>query len=343
MNKSAHGTEPAAAVRAHAPMRLARKLRLNQLVIVESVLHTRSFVTTAQRLGMTQSAITKSVHELETFFDAKLFERTNRGVRPTELALRMEEHVRIILAEMRYMTDSLNALRLGEAGHVVIGTLTTATSRVLSDAVHALRHRHPNINVSILVGDRSQLHDYLVDGKIDILIATVPQASANNPQLAYHVLYEDELCIVAGSQHPLASRRNLKLDALLEYPWIIPPDVSMVRSKVNRLFANAGLPLPSDMIESLSPVTNLGLLMDQRSLTFMSAGLAEVFQGTRALVRLKLRLDVNFGQVGYAIRSNRPASLATLAFIGFLQAQVESFTQALPQRLRSNRPVTPRR
>jgi DNA-binding transcriptional LysR family regulator len=226
---------------------------------------------------------------------------------------------------MRYMTDSLNALRLGEAGHVVIGTLTTATSPVLSDAVHALRTRHPNINVSILVGDRSQLHDYLVDGKIDILIATVPPASASNPQLAYHGLYEDELCIVAGSQHPLAKRRNLKLNALMEYPWIIPPDASMVRAKVNRLFAEAGMPLPPDMIESLSPMTNIGLLMDQRSLTFMSGGLFKVFLGTRALVRLKIKLNVNFGQVGYAIRANRPASLATTAFIDFLQAEGESF------------------
>src|ERR1700733_12858842 len=113
MSHSASQTD--VAVHAHAPLRLARKLRLNQLVIVESVVQTRSFAITAQRLGMTQSAITKSVRELETFFEAKLFERTNRGVRPTEFAIRMEEHVRIILAEMRYMTDSLNALRLGEA------------------------------------------------------------------------------------------------------------------------------------------------------------------------------------------------------------------------------------
>jgi len=318
-------------IRAYAPTRLARKLRLHQLLIVESVLHTRSFATTAQRLSMTQSAVTKSVHELEAFLDVKLFERTNRGVRPTEYALRMEEHVRNILAEMRYMTETLSATRLGEAGHVVVGALTTATSRVLTDAIHALREHHPDINVSIVVGDRAQLTDYLVDGKIDIVIATMPPATTSNPQITSHVLYEDDLCIVASSVHPLAKRRRIELKELLDYPWVIPPEVSMVRAKVDQLFAEAGLPLPATMIESLSPVANLALLMDHRSLTFLSTGLADIFLGTGAFVRLKVDMHATFGHVGYAVRSNRPVSVPTLTFIEFLRAQARPHTTANPR------------
>jgi DNA-binding transcriptional LysR family regulator len=316
-------------VHAHAPLRLARKLRLNQLLIVESVLQTRSFATTAQHLGMTQSAITKSVHELEAFFDAKLFERTNRGVRPTELGLAMQEHVRVILAEVRYMTDSLNALRLGEAGHIVIGTLTSATSRLLPDAIHALRARHPDISVTIRVGDRSQLHDYLVDGKIDIVIGTVPP-SKENQQLAYYPLYEDDLCIVAGGKHPLLAKgRSLVLEELLPYPWIVPSHESLARAKIDRMFLDAGLALPANAVESLSPITNIGLLMDQQSLTFMSGGLVELFLATGALARLDVGQRCEFGQVGYAIRSNRPTNLATQTFIACLKDEVAGFNQTL--------------
>ncbi|MFL9934221.1 LysR family transcriptional regulator [Paraburkholderia sp. RL18-103-BIB-C] len=323
---AAPGThEPASAspLHAFAPLRLARKLRLNQLLIVDSVLQTHSFAVTAQRLGMTQSAITKAIQDLESFFDAKLFERTNRGVRPTELGLRMGEHTRVMLAEMRFMTDSLNALRLGDAGHVAIGTLTTASSRLLPDAIRALRIRHPNIGVSIVVGDRAQLYSYLVEGRIDIVIGAVPPASSgSNDQVAYQVLYEDALYVVAGSEHPLAGRRALGLHELQSYPWIIPPRESLVRVKIDRLFTSAGLQLPADLIESLSPITNMGLLMDQRSLGFMSAGLAQLFLTARLLVRLDVGERWSFGDVGYAIRASRPPSLATQSFIACLKEQV---------------------
>lgn len=316
---------------AFSPLRIARKLRLNQLLIVDSVLRTHSFAATAQRLGMTQSAITKAIQELEIFLDAKLFERTNRGVRPTELGLRMGDHTRVMLAEMRYMTESLNALRLGEAGHVVIGTLTTASSRLLPDAIRMLRTRHPNINVSIVVGDRTQLYDYLIEGRIDIVIGAVPPArSESNEQIAYHVLYEDDLYVVAGSGHPLAGHTGLRLDDLQSYPWIIPPRESLVRVKIDRLFSDADLPLPADVIESLSPITNMGLLMDQRSLSFMSAGLAQLFLTARLLVRLDFAERWSFGDVGYAVRANRSPSLATQSFITCLKEQVPG--AATPQK-----------
>lgn len=310
-------------VQAFSSLRMARKLRLNQLLIVDSILQTHSFAATAQNLGLTQSAITKAVQDLETFFDARLFERTNRGVRPTELGLRMGEHARAMLTELRYMTDSLNDLRMGEAGHVVIGTLTTASSRLLPDAIHALRARHPKMNVSIVVGDRNQLHANLIDGKIDIVMGAVPPMQTPPDELVrYHVLYEDELYIVAGSHHRLAAGRGLRLAELLFYPWIIMPHSSLARAKIDRLFAGAGLGMPADTIESLSPITNMGLLMDQQSLSFMSAGLAQLFLSARLLVRLDVVEHSSFGDVGYAIRAGRTPSIATQTLIGCLQEQV---------------------
>lgn len=310
-------------VHAFSALRMVRKLRLNQLLIVDSVLQTFSFAITAQNLGMTQSAVTKAVQHLESFFETRLFERSNRGVRPTELGVRMGQHARVILAEMRYMTDSLNALRLGEVGHVVIGTLTTASSQLLPDAIRLLRLRHPNISIAIVVGDRDQLHRQLLEGKVDIAMGSVPPALAPGAeQLRYHVLYEDDLYVVAGQHHPLAARAELRLAELLSYPWIIPPPASIARAKVERLFADAGLALPSDVIESLSPITNMGLLMDQRSLSLMSGGLAQLFLASRLLARLDVIEHCSFGDVGYAINASRTASVATEAFIRCLKEQV---------------------
>jgi DNA-binding transcriptional LysR family regulator len=310
-------------VHAWTQLRMLRKLRLNQLQIVESVLQTCSFAVTAQHLGMTQSAVTKAVQQLESFFETRLFERTNRGVRPTEFALRMGEHARIMLAEMRFMTDSLNALRLGEVGHLVIGTLATASSQLLPDAIHLLRARHPNISVSVMVGDRAQLHRQLLEGKVDIVMGSVPASLLPGSEpIRYHVLYEDDLVLVAGPQHPLAAQRGLHLAELLGYPWILPPPESIARARIEHLFLDAGLALPADRIESLSPITNIGLLTDQRSLSLMSGGLAQLFLAARLLVALDVAERCSFGDVGYAISTARAASVATEAFVRCLKEQV---------------------
>lgn len=288
-------------------------------MILESVLQTRSFAVTAQQLDMSQSAITKAVQELERFFDAKLFERNNRGVRPTELGDCLGSHVRTILAEVRQMTNGLNALRLGEAGHVVIGSLATATSRVLPDAVSQLREEHPNIHISILVGDRNQLYNYLIDGKIDIVIGSIPHEPQREfERVEHHVLYKDRLCIMAGLNHPLLNRPQVRLADVVDYPWIIPPAESLIRREIDRLFAREQLPLPYNLIESLSPISNIVLLKDQRSLTFMSQGLARIFM-PELIAEVSTAERYDFGQVGYALTTLRSPSLATRTFITSLE------------------------
>ena len=288
-------------------------------MILDTVLQTNSFAVTAQQLGMTQSAITKAVQELERFFDAKLFERNNRGVKATELGACMGSHVRAILAEVRHMTNDLNALRLGEAGHVVIGSLATATSRVLPDSVSRLRQEHPNIHISILVGDRSQLYNYLIDGKIDIVIGSIPQEPQREYERVRHqTLYEDRLCIMAGLNHPLVGRSQVRLADVVDFPWIIPPAESLIRREIDRLFAREQLPLPYNLIESLSPISNIVLLKDQRSLTFMSQGLARIFM-PELIAEIDTGGRYDFGEVGYALSTMRSPSLATRAFIASLK------------------------
>ncbi|MDB5962822.1 MAG: LysR family transcriptional regulator, partial [Massilia sp.] len=124
--------------------------------------------------------------------------------------------------------------------------------------------------------------------------------------------------------HPLAQREELHLAELLSYPWIIPPPESIARPKIERLFADCGLTMPSDVIESLSPITNMGLLMDQRSLSLMSGGLAQLFLAARLLVRLDVAERCSFGDVGYAVNASRAASVAAEAFIRCLKEQVAS-------------------
>jgi DNA-binding transcriptional LysR family regulator len=105
---------------------VARKLKFYQLVVFDQVLQSGSLVRAAQALNLTQPAVTKIIHELESYFDAPLLIRGNRGVTATELGELVVRRAKSLLAELRSLTDEVNAFQEGTSGHVMVGTLISA-------------------------------------------------------------------------------------------------------------------------------------------------------------------------------------------------------------------------
>ena len=124
------------------PNALSHKLKLHQLQIFERVLTRRSLSRAASDMHLTQPTVTKAIHDLEAFFGATLFERSNRGVTPTELALVLGRRVHAMMAEIRYMADDIDAVLGGASGHVVVGTLIAASAKLLP-----LPHRHASATI----------------------------------------------------------------------------------------------------------------------------------------------------------------------------------------------------
>lgn len=301
-------------------MHSIRKLRLQQLQVVDSILQTGSLVQAAQQLRMTQSAMTKALQELESFFDGQLFVRSRRGTQPTELGAQLGSHIRPILRKVQDMADSLNDYRLGESGSLVIGVLSTASSERLTEAVRVLHQQYPRIQISVLVGDRSQLHAYLLNGRVDIVLGSMPGPTINMPpELEAIPLYEDSLAIMAGKHHPLAACQQLNLASLQAYPWILPATESVVRVRLDHYFADNDIELPHDCIASLSPLLTIGLLSDQKTVAFMASGLVSMLEPVDAWVRLPVELPVSFGQIGYVVVAGKSATFAVERFIECLQ------------------------
>ncbi|MFA7678947.1 MAG: LysR family transcriptional regulator [Pigmentiphaga sp.] len=297
-------------------MRSIRKLRLHQLQVVDSILQTGSFVQAAQQLGMTQSAITKAVQELEAFFDGQLFVRSRRGAQATELGAQLGGHIRPILRKVQDMADALNDYRLGESGSLVVGVLSTASSDRFTEAVRLLHQQYPRINISVLVGDRSQLHAYLLSGRVDIILGSMPGLQITlPPELEAVPLYEDSMAVMAAKDHPLATYEQVSLQTLQAFPWILPATESVVRARLDQFFAENGVELPQDCIASLSPLLTIGLLSDQRSVAFMAAGLVAMLAPEGAWVRLPVVLPVSFGQIGYVVVAGKSATFAVERFI----------------------------
>lgn len=88
---------------------VSRKLKFYQLVVFDQVVQSGSRLRAAQILNMTQPAVTKVIHEIESYFTAPLLVRSNRGVRLTELGEVVLRRARAMLAELRALTDEVQA------------------------------------------------------------------------------------------------------------------------------------------------------------------------------------------------------------------------------------------
>ena len=310
----------------HTALALARKLKFHQLQVFDRVLETGSLVRAANETGLTQPAVSKIVHELEATFGAPLFLRSNRGMQPTEFGELLGRRVKSLMAELRYLTDEVNAFGSGASGHVIVGTLISASAELLPRTIAQLKARAPGVLVSVREAAMTQLFPALASGDLDIVVGRLPERAlplANAFALTHQVLFRESLCVVGGAKHWVRAPRRVSLARLREGAWILPVPESPSRLAAERLFHEAGLPLPQDVVESLSVLTNIGLMLDSPRVGLMPRAAATRFVDSGLLRVLADTEPGSFGDVGYSLRADKQPSPACERFIACLREVCE--------------------
>ena len=293
-------------------------LKLRPLLIFDKVLNSPSIASAARELNMSQSAVTKAIQELEKSLGVPLFERSNKGVAPTCYATVISERLRSVKSSLRHLTDELNAFRSGGSGHVIVGTLISASAELLPKAILKLKRDHPGILVTVYEGSNEHLFHSLANGEMDIVVGRLPEAHLplmRQYPLEHTILYEDSICAVARAHHPLTQGRDLHLADLTGYPWIFPLHDSPSRALLERHLHEQGLKVPDNLTESLSLVTNIGLLQGSDTIMFIPLTAARHFAGLGLLTILQTPHLGSFGQVGYSVKAEHSLPPATQLFI----------------------------
>ncbi|MEO6031888.1 MAG: LysR substrate-binding domain-containing protein [Burkholderiaceae bacterium] len=308
----------------HSRGSLARRLRVQQLVVFEQVVHSGSILGASRELAMTQPAVSKSIRELEQQLDGVLFVRSKRGVVLTEFGVLFERHTQTLLGELRHLADDLNAWQTGASGHVNVGTLITASATLLPEAIMQLRKSVPDVVVTVRVGPNSVLFPALARGDLDVVVGFLPETGSADPgdvdraRLTHVALYKEALCVVLGSHDALARRRKIGLAELHEREWIVPTQDSVAYPSVRRFFEKQGLELPRRVVESVSILTNLGLLAGGSMVALMPQSAAERFAKAGLLTVLPLEGLGPFSDIGYTVRADRAPSAAVQRFLAAL-------------------------
>jgi DNA-binding transcriptional LysR family regulator len=173
----------------------------------------------AERLHISQSPLSRQMHQLEKELNLKLFEREGRRVRLTEGGRRFLVAAQGLLEHGVRLEREAARLAAGEVGRVTIGFVRSALwDRVLSSAVRTFRLAQPGVRIELKNLRSSVQLEALLRGEIDL--ALVHRVS-RSPELHAELLYSDPLVLAIPADHPLATRRRLTPADLDGRPWVV--------------------------------------------------------------------------------------------------------------------------
>ncbi len=297
---------------------LEKRLKIRQLVVFNAVLQQNSILKAAEKLNITQPAVTRTIRDMEEIFATKLFERNNRGVTPTVLGEALGNRTKQILTELRHAVDEMNSIKNAEEGHVIVGTLITASAQLLPDSIAALKSEFPRVVVTIKEGVNELLLPALANGEIDIVLGRIPDQK-DYFDVIHYPLYTEPLQILASHEHPLVSKHRVELKDLLELQWIVPVVESPVSNRVKVLIENAGLDPPARIIESLSLSSNMGLLRTLDAIAFLPGSVARHYEAIGQCKILPVGDLGQFGEVGYSISAKRQLNPSAERLVGYVK------------------------
>ena len=186
-----------------------RKLDLNLLKALDALLDERSVTRAADRLAITQPAVTGMLNRLRESFDDPLFVRAQRGIVPTLRAEQLAIPVKQLLADVEGMLQPQAFDPLTANMIVKLASTDYALRAIVVPFLSALRQLAPNIRVSVLPIDNQGLQLQLDRGDIDLALVTVEAAASG---LHAKLLFEESYVCVMRSDHPDATKKKLSLD-----------------------------------------------------------------------------------------------------------------------------------
>ena len=173
----------------------------------------------ADRLEMTQPALTRVIARLEREFDGRLFERLPKGVRLTSLGATAAEVGRRILSEIEAAEEQLDATQSGRTGTFRITAGPVWTSAVLPEVIGKFHMSFPRIELKVETTSRAEGLRRLARGYSDLHCGGMDDGERLPDFLRREHCVDLTAGIVAHRDHPLLSR-SITFDDLAQCPWI---------------------------------------------------------------------------------------------------------------------------
>lgn len=192
-------------------------MNLNQLEILVAIAETGSFTDAANRIGVTRSAVSHAIANLEAELGVTLLERERGGVIPTTIGNCVLQNARVILANVETIQQEAAAARGLNMGKLRIGIVSSISPAIWGEILRKFRQEYPGIELVTFEGAGHEVEDWLRDSIVDV--GFVLRESENIESV---MIGRDEVRVLLPANHALHRRRSVRVEQIDGEPFILP-------------------------------------------------------------------------------------------------------------------------
>ncbi len=220
-------------------------MEIRQLRAFIAIAELGTFTAGAQRVHVTQAAISMQIRQLENELGARLFIRAPRRVMLTEAGEQLLQRARQILRDHDAAIDEIAELAGAERGRLRIGSASAmVTTDVLPKLLKQVRKQHARAEVTVASGTSEALVQQILAGELDVAFVSLPVEARG---ISTERLSQDQLVAVASPRHRLARQRTISAYTLAGEKLILGERGGNTRRLIDQFFAQAGVTLHVSM------------------------------------------------------------------------------------------------
>ncbi len=240
------------------------KISLRQIEIFLNVVESQNLTRVANELGLSQSAVSMSIKELETILGRKLFDRINKKLILNEIGRSFYEAVLPIYKKLLDIESEFKNVE--SKGSIRVGASTTIIDYLIPSIVCDYMNRYPNVKIDLKEGNTKEIVNLVKDGKIDMGFI---EGNTTDSDIIKEVIGEDELVIVTANEE--LKDKEVTLNEIAGYRWVLREQGSGTREIfLNYLKDNYGNVNLNVFLELGHTESIKSLLMSKKPVTCLS-------------------------------------------------------------------------
>lgn len=196
-------------------------MNVSQLELLVALVETGNFSEAADRIGLTQSAVSHGLAKLEQELGVTLVERGRRGLSLTGAGQTVLTHSREALASLEAIRQAAAAARGAAAGAMRFGAAYPLAARLLVGILGDFQRQYPEVDMVLFEGTGQEVEEWVAGSVVDVGIVRYP-----TPDIESRLLVEDEICVVFPAGHRFCHLAQVDAEELVREPLIVPPSGS---------------------------------------------------------------------------------------------------------------------
>ena len=184
---------------------------LRQLRVFQAVAEGRNFSRAGEQIGLSQPAVSRSIHELEAQLGLKLLDRTTREVALTEAGQSLAVRLDRLLDELEQALGEIHDMAGARRGKVRVASSPTLSANLMPACIALCAQREPQIEFMLLDRIQQDVLDSVRAGEVDFGVVVEPPSTDD---LLCETILHDPFCVMLPPDHPLAARKTVRWSAL---------------------------------------------------------------------------------------------------------------------------------